>query len=575
MAAMNFSTSNQTFRQLLGNGLTYSVPRFQRDYSWTEEEWDDLWQDILGIVGPSGEEAHYMGYLVLRTADNKTFDIIDGQQRLTTLSILVLAILKNLQILIDQNIDPANNKRRLEQLRNSYIGYLDPVTLISKSKLSLNRNNNAYYQNYIVPFEKLPQRGIKTSENQLRKAFDWFKSSVSKEYIDLKDGAQLAKLIDIFADKLVFTVIIVTDELNAFKVFETLNARGVRLSATDLLKNYLFSVVYREDGDEHEIDSLENWWERITDKLNTENFPEFLRMHWNSRHSFVRQADLFKKIRKKIEGKGDVFKLLRHMDEDVDIFVALLHPEDQFWTSEQRQYINELNLFKIRQPFSLLIAAYRGVDPQAFTNVLHACSIISFRSHTIAGQTTNDQERVYNSVAERIAQGELKNAKDIIYQLRSLYLSDDQFRNAFSDKQIRTTQSRNRQLIRYILFAIENHYTKAEYDIESDKYSIEHILPESMIKRENPKLQWAMFTDEQIEQFVYRLGNMTLLDSSENRNIGQQEYIPKRPIYANSVIGITKKIAEENNEWTVSRIAERQNWMAKQATAIWRISQLT
>ena len=99
MASINFNTANQTFRQLVGNGLTYHVPRFQRDYSWTEEEWDDLWQDILGIV-TGDESAHYMGYLVLQTADNKEFDIIDGQQRLTTLSLLVLAILKNLKDLI-------------------------------------------------------------------------------------------------------------------------------------------------------------------------------------------------------------------------------------------------------------------------------------------------------------------------------------------------------------------------------------------------------------------------------------------------------------------------------------------
>ena len=61
MATINFNTSNQTLRQLLGNGLTYRAPRFQRDYSWEEDEWNDLWQDILGTVTPGGESAHYMG----------------------------------------------------------------------------------------------------------------------------------------------------------------------------------------------------------------------------------------------------------------------------------------------------------------------------------------------------------------------------------------------------------------------------------------------------------------------------------------------------------------------------------
>src|SRR5205807_3043214 len=90
---INFSTSNQTFRQIFGNGLTYNIPRFQCDYSWDSDDWDDLWQDIRNIISPDCEPAHYMGYLVLQTKDNKNFEVIDGQQRLTTLSLLVLSVL--------------------------------------------------------------------------------------------------------------------------------------------------------------------------------------------------------------------------------------------------------------------------------------------------------------------------------------------------------------------------------------------------------------------------------------------------------------------------------------------------
>ena len=85
-----------------------------------------------------------MGYLVLQSADDKVFDVIDGQQRLTTVSLIVLAILKNIQRLIDAGNDAENNERRLNQIRQTYIGYLDPITLISRSKLTLNRNNNDY-----------------------------------------------------------------------------------------------------------------------------------------------------------------------------------------------------------------------------------------------------------------------------------------------------------------------------------------------------------------------------------------------------------------------------------------------
>lgn len=162
MSATNFKTENNTYRKLIGNGLTYRIPRFQRDYSWTDEEWEDLWSDILGTVQTGGEPAHYMGYLVLQSQDDKTFDVIS-----------------------------------------------------------------------------------------------------------------------------------VTDELNAYKVFETLNARGVRLSSTDLLKNYLFSVLNKANQHAHEMQALEDRWESMVSRLGAESFPDFLRTHWISRKTFVRQSDIF------------------------------------------------------------------------------------------------------------------------------------------------------------------------------------------------------------------------------------------------------------------------------------------
>ena len=129
MAATNFKTENNTLRKLIGNGLTYRIPRFQRDYSWTDEEWDDLWQDLLSVFDRSNnDDAHYMGYLVLQSNDDKVFYVIDGQQRLTTLSIIVLAGLKNLKKLISDKVEAERNKQRLDQLMGTYIGYLDPVT---------------------------------------------------------------------------------------------------------------------------------------------------------------------------------------------------------------------------------------------------------------------------------------------------------------------------------------------------------------------------------------------------------------------------------------------------------------
>ncbi len=552
----------------MGNGLTYNVPRFQRDYSWTDEEWDDLWQDILGTLLSDKEPAHYMGYLVLQTKDNKRFDIIDGQQRLTTLSLIILATLKQLQNLVNNDNDSANNQRRLDQLRNSYIGFLDPVTLIPQSKLALNRNNDRYYQNYLVPLEKLPKRGLKASEHQLRKAFEWFVQVLQEKY-ENHGGTELARFIDVIADKLFFTVITVTDELNAYKVFETLNARGVRLSSTDLLKNYLFSVVHRESVHENEMKALEERWEQIVDKLGSENFPDFLRVHWNSRHNFVRQAELFKIIRSNIPSKAEAFQLLRQLEEDADIFIALSNEEDELWTSKQKMFISDLRLFNVRQPYSLLLAAKRTFSEEEFTTVLRACSIISFRYNTIGGLSPNTQERVYNRIAKQIHERILDNVRKVLKEMRPIYVSDTQFYNAFSEKKLKTNTKRHKQLVRYILFKLESYVSSNDYDVASEKYNIEHVLPE------NPKEGWEDFTDEQVERALYRLGNMTLLKAKPNRQIGNKPFLEKKSAYKASEFHITQRIDEDNVEWTEKRIGDRQRWIAKQAKSIWRIDQLS
>jgi len=236
MAATNFKTENNTFRKLIGNGLTYRIPRFQRDYSWEIDHWEDLWADILGTLRVDGEPAHYIG--LPDPAIGRRQELRRHRWPAAPDTISVLAVLKNLQHLVETGLEPEANQRRLDQIRQTYVGYLDPVTLIARPKLTLNRNNNGYYQNYLVPLGHLPKHNLRASEHLLRKAFEWFDRQVAN-YLRAStgdEGKRLAQLIEDVSDRLFFTVITVTDELNAYKVFETLNARGVRLSATDLLK---------------------------------------------------------------------------------------------------------------------------------------------------------------------------------------------------------------------------------------------------------------------------------------------------------------------------------------------------
>ncbi|MFC0308511.1 DUF262 domain-containing protein [Gallibacterium trehalosifermentans] len=569
MAATNFKTENNTFRKLMGNGLIYKIPRFQRDYSWDVEQWEDLWADIMATLSESS--SHYMGYLVLQSKDDKAFDVIDGQQRLTTSTLIVLAILKNLQRLIDEGIDAEANQQRHAQIRQTYIGYLDPVTLISRAKLTLNRNNDEYFQTYLVPLRPLPLRGFRSSEHLLRQAFEWFDKKV-QDYlkpIQEEKGQALAQLVEDISDHLFFTVITVTDELNAYKVFETLNARGVRLSSTDLLKNYLFAVLDKSMESSLELKSLEDRWENIVNRLQSEKFPDFLRIYWNSRYKFSRQAELFKTIRQHIRDKEAVFALLRGMEEDLDNYLALCSPEASDWCQTDKQLAAILKMYRVKQPFSLLLAAKRDFSAAEFSELLRAIMVISFRYNTIGAYSPTEQERIYNAIAEQISQHNIKSLSQVWGLLKPIYIDDVRFYADFSEKIIKTTDSRSKKIVRYILCALEKQLSGNDHDFVSDSFNIEHILPQ------NAPDGWGDFRHDESNALVYRLGNMTLLQSGTNRDLGVLDYAQKRSALLKSNFLITRKLAEDYQEWTAEKIASRQKWLANQAKTIWRVSQLT
>ncbi len=555
-------TSNKTYRQLMGNGLRYEIPKFQRDYSWEAEHWDDLWQDIRALLADEDNE-HYMGYLVLQTSNNKEFQIIDGQQRLTTMSLLILSTLKCLKELVDSGIEAENNLKRKDSLLNSYIGYVDPVTLISNNKLKLNRNSDDYYKQHLVLLKELPLRNTNSSEKQMRECFNWYYDRIKKEF---NTGESLAAFIDNIVDKLFFTVIEVTDQLNAFKVFETLNARGVQLSSADLLKNYLFFVVDETKPHISEIEELENIWSKIVGKLGEQKFEDYLRYYWNSINKSVGKKNLFKNVKGNIKSKEQVFELIRNLNDTADLYLAIQNPEDEFWRDkpEIRKSLKELKLFQIRQINSLFLSALRNLEVENFRKLAKICSVISFRYNIIGGLNPNAQEDVYNTVALKIS----SNKRFEVADFQSIYVSDLNFENDFSTKEFKNT-TRNHKIVKYILSKIEVYQHKNEIDPESDLFTIEHILPE------NADDTWGNFTFEEINRSVYRMGNLTLLERKLNREAGQKGYVEKIVLFAQSNSELTKTLPDNFNTWNEDKLAARQRELAKHAKAIWKIQELS
>lgn len=556
MIGIQDSTTNH-FGSLIRSGVKFIIPKFQRDYSWDVEQWDDLWQDIEAMLEEKSD--HYMGYLVLQSSNGKDSLIIDGQQRFTTITIIILAAIKAIQKLIEKGEEVTENEQRIKTLKNTYIGNVDPVSLEYDNILVLNRNNDTYYKDYIVKLGELRLRNTSYTEKLMKKCFEWYEHKLVDRY---NSGKEYAEFITYLVDNLYFTIIRVSNEMNAFKVFETLNARGVQLSSADLLKNYLFSLVDNSSDYPDRINTLEEKWSSLTKNIQAEKLPDFIRYYWNSKNKTVRSNDLFKAIRDNVKTGADVFNVVNEMLGYSDVYMALKNPNDELWQGDRSlmENIELLNVFNLKQPYSLLMTAFKVLNQEAFARLLNDVIVVGFRYSVICGKNPNDIERVYNSIAISI----FGNKQYDRALLMPVYVTDQEFIPIFNQRSF-VDNARNNKIIKYILGKIERfkggHH---EINLLSELDTIEHILPQS------PGEEWGD-DNYDFDSLIYRLGNLCLLEKNLNKEIENKPYSVKIQKYVESAFITTKSIPEHYSNWNRESINSRQVQMGACAKSIWKI----
>lgn len=554
-------TKTSTFLALLGNGHRFRVPPFQRDYAWEEEQWEDLWADLNELRAAAGRpgsaEKHYMGSIVLESSSEEESKIIDGQQRLATLSIFVLAVIDRLETL-----GGSENLERAKELRARFIGDKDAASLVERPKLSLNSNDDAFFQDTVAR-RKPPKnlRGLSRSNRLLWDCFRYFCKILEKDAL-LKDGQALASLVSNIAGRgLQFIVIAVDDSLSAYTVFETLNARGLELSTTDLLKNYLFSLVKVPS----DFQVLERRWQTLIGVVKQERFPEFLRFHLLCEEPRIRAQQLFKKLRARVRDGEGALALIDALHDRAELFAALGDASHSLWIDRRPcvPHVRTLLLFRATQITPLVFAAFEKLDEAAFARVLEMLVVITFRWSVVGGLNPNDLGVAYSEAAQALLAGKVRSAKGVFDLLQGIYVEDAKFERDFTFHRI-VTNGANKKLAKYILGKIEGALHEREF-ADDDPATIEHVLPE------NPGAGWAI-PAERHREALFRLGNLTLLERGANKDAGNAPYLEKRERFLASTYAVTRELAEKAlEEWGLAQIDARQERLARWAVALWRI----
>ncbi len=530
----------------------YIVPKFQRDYSWKEANWFELWQDVSSIMDGSSEE-RYMGYLVL-LQKGKVNEIIDGQQRLTTISLMIMAFLRCVKNISSDD----ETNRKINVLKTRYIAEEGLEKGVYLHKLQLNENNHDLYSSFVNESE-LFRRKKKPSETLMIKCLDFFKDKIHK--LGYTSTDKLLKAVENIADSLYFTTLNVSDDLNAYVVFETLNARGVKLSSGDLLKNYLFQKI--SPLGEHSLNSIEKKWKEIVTIIGTEDLVDFIRYYWNSRNPLVRKVDLYREIKKENDTPEKVNKLLIDLLNSAYIYSALNNPNDDYWGGDEKisEHLRSIKLFKLKQPLVPLLIGKEVLDDKQFKHLLAYCVAFSFRYNIICDLSANEQEYFYNELAQNIK----KNKKISGEDFKKLYPSNEVFSSNFEKKEL-AYNTQNAKLIKYILCSIERVISGDNtIPLFSQSITVEHILPQ------DPKSN-CLKSEKDHKRLVNKLGNFTLLSRSEQKDADNKCFDKKYPVYQKSNYKITSSIVgTSQNGWDEEMILQRQQNLCKKAKSVWCI----
>jgi hypothetical protein len=249
------------------------------------------------------------------------------------------------------------------------------------------------------------------------------------------------------------------------------------------------------------------------------------------------------------------------------LFAALTDPNHGYWAElpQAKPFIKELNLFRVRQMTPLLFAAWERFSREDFVRILKLVSVISFRYTVVSGLNTNTLEPAYHQAAKSVLDGIARTPAAVFERLGAIYVNDAKFQQDFS-LMVTNTGGQRKKVAKYILARLEEDASARACDADTDPGSIEHILPE------NPADNWSdTFPRELWESSIYRIGNLTLLETAANRAVGNASYAEKRTAYANSAYALTRRVPEVAPEqWTFDLLGQRQRHLAERAVHLWR-----
>lgn len=544
----------------------YEIPRFQREYSWEKKHYKEFLEDMISNINIKEDEIevtqYFMGTMLFVGDKDKPSKepvyVVDGQQRLTTVTILFSAIAQIFK------------KLGNSVLANSIFEYIMTKNVDGEGIRVLKTvSSYPYFSFYIQSLDKGDaNQPISEEEIKIKETYDFFVRNLREDNLrqllkktgkDFSKFSHIALLKAIRDQVLAATVIeiITEDKKEANRLFEILNSKGKGLSNIDMIKNKIFEELNTVEP----ADFASEKWKNINNILSCCNegigFATFLRHYFSSKYKSVSKANLYDKFKELI--KAPEYKdFLKDLEDNAIIYKKIVSPQRQdydnrkeyFWLVQTLDVFNKVfNIVNIRVPFlSLLEAKERDViTTRVFKNIVLYIENFHFAYTAVLSKGTNRVENHYSTFAIKLRKSRSKNETSKIVDelkrnLESLFPTYNDFQTKFVTLIFSKKDNPSNMKTKYAINRLNCYFEHSE--LFDERGSVEHILPEN-------------------EGLSLNIGNLILLENNLNVEAGNGDYKSKKPIYSKSKYKWVNDFLTNNVDWMENSVNKRAETMAK------------
>ena len=532
----------------------FNIPSYQRPYVWGEDNINELLDDILYAFENDSQDTYFMGALVLQNKENDEYDILDGQQRLTTLALLLATIRDNIKVEKtkkvlqdhlfqedDETADIPSRNRFTFNIRNEVQRFFEEYIIKENGTFNIEKaledeqfKNNISIKNMVAVVQVIRKR-----------LEEIFGEQLSLENIS---GTSLLEFIKFIRNKLIFAYICSDTREQAFRLFTILNNRGIPLTTADILKSLNLDKVQ----DEIKRNEYAKKWEELEEQYG-DKFDRFL--------NFIRTIKLKEKARKNLleEFEEKVYgKVMNYGKESIDYILKTSENYDKLinLTADfNNEYKNLINIMKVgfnsEDWIPPLLYYYEKFNTQGLVEFLKLLDN-KFMGDWINKETPTKRLENMNKILKAIEIGE--NYNDILNNKNLFNFDINNFKNIINGNIF------GERYCKYLLLKIEYLSLDSEvaYIGNYKNISIEHVLPQ------NPKedSEWrAKFSNEDREEWTNKLGNLILLTKRKNSKLSNLEFKDKKEKYLADKILLFPSVFEvysNGEDWNIDILKTRQ-----------------